>query len=52
VIFHTITWLNLTPKAVVLHVGEKRVPAAVITLSNYIAWGVVSIVIAWIILTT
>jgi len=52
VIFHTITWLNLTPKAMVLHVGKKRVPAAVITLSNYIAWGVVSIVIAWIILTT
>ena len=51
VIFHTITWLNLAPKAIVLHAGKKRVPATVITLSNYIAWAVVSLVIAWILLT-
>ena len=50
-VFHTITWLNLTPRALVLHLGEKRVPGMMILVSNYVAWGVVSLVIAWIILT-
>jgi fumarate reductase subunit C len=52
VVFHTITWLNLMPRAIVLHFGQKRVPKAVIAASGYIAWAVVSIVIAWIMVTT
>lgn len=49
VLFHTITWFNLTPKAVVLRLRGKRLPDVLITSPNYIAWLVISGVIAWII---
>ena len=49
VLFHTITWFNLTPKAVVLRVRGKRLPDALIIAPNYIAWLVVSAVVAWIV---
>ncbi|MBI4548828.1 MAG: fumarate reductase subunit C [Ignavibacteriae bacterium] len=50
VIFHSITWFNLAPKALVLRLGTKRVPDAVLIVLNYLAWGVLSVVIAWIML--
>jgi succinate dehydrogenase subunit C len=42
VLYHTITWFDLTPKAMVLRVRGKRVPDWVIVGSNYAAWVVVS----------
>ena len=50
VLFHTITWFNLTPRAMVLRVGGRRLPDALIAGSNYIAWLVVSGVVAWLVL--
>lgn len=50
VLFHSVTWFNLAPKALVIHVGKRRVPGAVIAGINYAAWAVVSVVLAWIIL--
>lgn len=50
VLFHCITWFNLAPRALVVRMGKKRVPDAVIAASNYVAWVVVSAAIAWIIL--
>jgi fumarate reductase subunit C len=47
---HTITWFNLAPRAMVLRVGPRRVPALLIVAANYSAWAVVSAVVAWIIL--
>ena len=52
VVFHSVTWFNLTPKALVLHLGRKRVPGTLIVVLNYIAWGVFSTVIVWLMLTT
>src|SRR6266704_5958635 len=49
VLFHTITWFNLTPKAMVLHVRGKRIPDVLISAPNYLAWLVVSGIIAWIV---
>ena len=37
-LFHSITWLNLAPKALVLHLGRKRVPEAAVLLGHYAAW--------------
>ena len=51
VIFHSITWFNLAPKALVLRFGKKRIPNILIIMLNYIAWGVFSAVMVWIILT-
>ena len=50
VLFHTITWFNLTPRALVLRVHGKRVPDGLIIGANYVVWLVVSVVVAWLIL--
>ncbi len=49
VLFHTITWFNLTPKAIVLRVRGRRLPDLLIAAPNYVAWLVVSGLIAWIV---
>jgi len=50
VLFHTITWFNLAPAAMVVRVGGKRVPGWIIAGSNYAAWLVASAVVAWLVL--
>ena len=50
VVFHAATWFNLAPKALVVRMRGQRVPGAYIAGSNYAAWAVVSIVVAWIVL--
>lgn len=47
VVFHSITWFNLSARAMVVRIGGKRVPGTLISSSNYAAWLVVSAVIAW-----
>jgi fumarate reductase subunit C len=50
VLFHTITWFNLAPKAMVIRMGKTRIAGPIIAVMNYIAWGVVSVVVGWIVL--
>ncbi len=50
VVFHSITWFSLSARAMVVRIGGKRVPGALISGSNYAAWFVVSAVIAWFLL--
>ncbi len=50
VLYHTITWFNLAPKAMPVRVGGKRLPDWMIAAPNYAAWIVISAVIAWFIL--
>ena len=50
VLLHTITWFNLTPRALVIQIGEGRVPDVLVAGVNYVAWILVSAVVAWIIL--
>jgi len=50
VIFHAITWFNLAPKAMAVRMGGKRVPNILIAGPNFVAWIVVSAVLAWLIL--
>ena len=50
VLFHAITWFNLTPKAMVVRARGKRVPDRVIIGSNYAAWLVVSVAVAVVLL--
>lgn len=50
VIFHSVTWFNLAPKALVIRLGKKPVPGVVIAALNYFAWIVFSIAIGWMIL--
>jgi fumarate reductase subunit C len=50
VLFHAITWFNLTPKAMVVRMRGKRVPDWVIVGSNYAAWLVASVAVAVVLL--
>jgi fumarate reductase subunit C len=50
VLFHTITWFNLAPRAMTVRVRGKRVPDLVIAGQNYLAWLAVSAVVAWLLL--
>ena len=50
VVFHAVTWFNLAPQAMVVHMRGKRVPGKLITASNYGLWVVTSLLVAWIIL--
>ena len=50
-VFHSYTWFNLAPKAMVVRVGTKKVPESVILGANYAMWAGVSIVLFWILTT-
>jgi len=49
-LFHSITWFTLAPKGLAVRLGARRIPDAVIIGSNFAAWIVVSVLLAWIIL--
>jgi fumarate reductase subunit C len=48
VLFHAITWFNLTPKAIVLRARGTRVPDWVIVGLNYAAWLVASAAVGFV----
>ena len=48
VLFHAITWFNLTPTAMVVRVRGKRVPDKIVAGSNYVVWVLLSGIVAWI----
>jgi fumarate reductase subunit C len=50
VVFHAVTWFNLAPAAMVVRLGGKKVPGGLIAGSNYVAWVVVTAVLAWFLL--
>ena len=50
VLYHTITWFNLTPKILVLYRGEERISQKLVAGTFYIGWIVVSVIIAGLVL--
>ncbi len=50
VVFHSVTWFNLAPQAMVVRVRGRRVPPIVIAAQNYLAWIVATAVVAWFLL--
>ena len=50
VLYHTITWFNLTPKILVLYRGEDRIPQGLVATTFYIGWVVVSIIVTLLVL--
>jgi fumarate reductase subunit C len=47
VLFHTITWFNLTPSAMPVRLGGKRVPGFLVAAPSYVAWIVISAAVYW-----
>jgi fumarate reductase subunit C len=50
VVFHAITWFNLAPKALVVRLRGQRLPGTWIAASNYLAWALLSALLAWLLL--
>jgi fumarate reductase subunit C len=50
ILFHAVTWFKLAPQAMVVRLGGKRVPGTWIAASNYLAWALVSALVAWLLL--
>jgi succinate dehydrogenase subunit C len=44
-VYHSITWFNLTPKALPVQLGEEFVPDRVISGAHLAAWAVLSLAI-------
>ena len=42
-LYHSVTWFNLTPKALPLQLGEEFVPDAAISGAHFGAWAVLSL---------
>jgi fumarate reductase subunit C len=49
VLYHAITFINLTPQAMVLKVRGRTVPGGLITVGVYASWLVVSAILAWLV---
>jgi fumarate reductase subunit C len=48
-LFHSITWLNLAPKALVLRVGSKRLPDVAVLAGHYAAWLGATALLVWLV---
>ncbi len=48
-VLHTVTWFSLTPQAMVLAVGGRRVPPAAIIGAQYAGLGIVSAFVFWLV---
>ncbi|ORA34911.1 fumarate reductase subunit C [Mycobacterium aquaticum] len=49
-LLHAVTWFGLAPRAMVVHLGGRRVPSSTVLAGHYGAWLVVSAVIVWVVL--
>ena len=45
-LFHSITWINATPKAVAIWRGEEKVSDSALIGGSYVLWAVVSVIVA------
>ena len=45
--YHSVTWFNLTPKALPLQIGEEFVPDGAIAGAHFGAWAVLSLAILY-----
>lgn len=51
VIYHTVTWFNLTPRAMPpVRLGGQKLDDWMVAAPNYVAWLVISVIIGWFIL--
>ncbi len=44
-IFHSVTWIHLTPMIMVVRIGSKTVPPILVLIASYLAWIVISLIL-------
>jgi fumarate reductase subunit C len=50
VLLHMVTWFALAPRAMVIKMRGRRVPPLQIVAAHYLAWLVLSAIVAWVVL--
>ncbi|MFG1816983.1 fumarate reductase subunit C [Kribbella sp. NPDC049174] len=50
ILLHAITWFGLAPRAMVIKVRGRRLPPAQVVAAHYLAWLVLSAIVAWLVL--
>jgi fumarate reductase subunit C len=51
-LFHSVTWLNLAPQAIVPHIRGHRIPPRVVLVAHYLAWIALSAVLLAVLVST
>lgn len=46
-VYHSVTWFNLTPKALPIQVGEGFLPDAAISGAHYLGWVLISLAVLY-----
>jgi fumarate reductase subunit C len=49
IVLLTVTWFDLTPKAMAVRLRGERLPASLILVSQYVGWVVVSAFVVWLV---
>ena len=49
-LLHVVTWFGLAPRAMVIKARGSRVPPRQIVAAHYLAWLVLSAIVAWLVL--
>jgi succinate dehydrogenase subunit C len=44
-LYHSVTWFNLTPKALPVQVGERFLPGALIAGAHFVVWAFLSLLL-------
>ena len=52
VLLHAVTFANLTPRAMIVRVRGRRVPARAVLASVYLGWIVVSAFLTWLVVAS
>ena len=48
-VYQTIDWFKLAPKAMPVQLGDNKVPDPVIIIGHYVVWAVISLFIFWLV---
>jgi fumarate reductase subunit C len=46
-VYHSVTWFNLTPKALPVQLGEEFLPDGAIAGAHFAAWGIVTVAVLY-----
>ena len=44
-LYHTLTWIHLTPMVMVVRIGSKTVPPILVLIASYLAWMMISLIL-------
>ncbi|TCO44605.1 fumarate reductase subunit C [Kribbella antiqua] len=50
VLLHVVTWFGLAPRAMVVRLRGHRIPPPQIVAAHYLAWLLLSAIVAWVVL--